>query len=106
MLNIDKISCKTTSAVIYDIGYITVSTDNKNPFCLIFNNVGGYIRKSNEDRYLLFTSTNKNKKVFKKYEESWDEIKNQIKAINGGETIEYKQDFKKIRFKSDNDLKY
>ena len=36
--------------------------------------------------------------------ELWDEIKNQIKTINGSKSIEYKKDFMKIRFESDDDL--
>ena len=40
----------------------------------------------------------------KKYTELWNEIKNQIKTTNGGEPIEYKKDFMKIRFESDDDL--
>ena len=33
-----------------------------------------------------------------------NEIKNQIKTINSGNTIECKKDFMKIRFASDDDL--
>ena len=49
--------------------------------CLIFNNVDGYItgcnpiEESNGFKYLIFTSTKDNKKVFKKYTKIWDDIK-------------------------------
>ena len=53
---------------------------------------------------LSFCSTDKNNEVLKKYTELWDEIKNQIETINGGKPFEYKKDFMKIRFESDDDL--
>ena len=42
--------------------------------------------------------------MLEKYTELWDEIKNQIETINGGEPIEYKKDFTKVRFEPDDDL--
>ena len=56
LLNIDKLSFKTADSVIYNI---TINTDNKNPFYLIFNKVDGYIEENNEDKYLIFASTDK-----------------------------------------------
>ena len=86
-----------------------VNIDSENRLYLIFNNVNTYIEcnsieESNEDKYLIFASTNKNKKVFKQFTEIWDEIKNQIETINGVESIKYKKDFMKIRFESNGDL--
>ena len=52
---------------------------------------------------MTFASTNKSKKVSKKYTELWDEIKYQIETINDGEQIKYKKDFMKVRFESDDD---
>ena len=53
----------------------------------------------------MFASTNKNKKVLKKYTDVWNEINNQIETQNGGKSIKYKKDLMKIRFDSDdNDL--
>ena len=54
LLSIDKISFKSTDAVIYNIKYTTVESinhvkiDSKNPPYLIFNNVDGYIEESSE----------------------------------------------------------
>ena len=104
MLSIDKISFKSIDAVIYNIKYITtksinhVNSDSENPAYLIFNNVDGYNEESNADKYLVFAFTDKNKEVLKKYTKPWDGIKNQIKTIDGGEPIEHKKDFMKIRF--------
>ena len=108
LLSIDQISFKSTDFVIYDNAYIK-SLDSVNYFYLIFNNVDGYIEcnsneERNENKYLNFASTDKNKKVLEKYKELWDEIKNQIKTISGGKPIKYGTDFTKIRFESDDDL--
>ena len=58
---------------------------------------------------MVFTSTDKNKKILEKYTELWKEIKNQIKTISGDkfnfiEPIKYKKDFMKFKFESANDL--
>ena len=111
LLNIDKIPFRNTDAVIYNIKYITMKSlnheniDTENPLCLSFNDVDRYIiEESNGCKYLIFASTNNNKKVLRKYTELWDEIKNQIETINGGKPIKYKKDFMKIRFDSNDDL--
>ena len=46
----------------------------------------------------------KTKKFQKKYEEVWEGVKKEIETINGGKKVEYGKDFKKIRFKSNDDL--
>ena len=40
------------------------------------------------------------------YKKLWSEIKKQIKAINNGESIKYKNDFMKIRLDSYDDLPF
>ena len=47
---------------------------------------------------------NENKLLLKKYADVWDEIRNEIKAINGGEENNYGKDCMKIKFNSDDDL--
>ena len=81
-----------------------VNIDSENPLYLFFNNVDRCIEEVNGDKYLLFTSTVKNKEVLENYTELWDEIKSQIETTNGGEQIKYKKDFMKIRFESDDAL--
>ena len=107
LLSIYQISFKSTD-VIYQIEYIK-SLDGENHLYLIFNNVHGYTEcnsteESNENKYLIFASTDKNKEALKKYTKLWDEIKNQIETINNNKQIEHKRDFMKIRFESDDDL--
>ena len=64
----------------------------------------GYIEENNGNNYLVFTSTEGNKKVLAKFTKLGDEIKNLIKTINGGKKGQYKKDFIKIRFESDDNL--
>ena len=49
-------------------------------------------------------SVNENKALLKNYANVWDGIKNEIKAINGGEEIAYDKNFMSIKFNSDDDL--
>ena len=69
LLSIDKISFKSIDAVTYHIKYITmksldhINIDSENSLYLVFNNVDGYTEKNNGNKYLIFASTEKNKKV-------------------------------------------
>ena len=78
----------------------------QNSLYLIFNNVDGYIEESNENKYLIFASTDKNKEALKNFTELWNEIKYQIKMIRGNKPIEYGKDFMKISFESDDNLPF
>ena len=66
--------------------------------------------RKNGNKYLIFDdSANENKAVLKKYNEVWDGIKNEIKAINGEDCNsiqenDYGKDYMKIKFNSDDDL--
>ena len=73
LLGINRISFKSNDAVIYHIEYITMKSfdneniDSANSLYLVFNNVDGYIiEENNEDKYLIFASTDKNKEVLEK----------------------------------------
>ena len=44
----------------------------------------GYIEEKNEDKYLIFDSTDENKDLLKN-SDVWSEIKNKIEAISSGE---------------------
>ena len=57
-----------------------------NSLYLIIGKVDGYIEENNESRYLVFTSTDGNKKVLAKFIKLWDEIKYLIETINGGKS--------------------
>ena len=96
---------------IYYIGYITIKKiDDReniysvNPLHLIIGEVDGHIEEKNGSKYLVFDSTDETKKVLKKYTELWDGIKNEIKTINGSKKGKYGEDFKKIKFNTDDTL--
>ena len=46
-----------------------------NPLYLIIGKADGYIDENSGNRYLVFTSTDGNKKVLAKFAKLWDEIK-------------------------------
>ena len=107
LLKIDKKWYKSIG--IYNTGYITIkafedyeNTNSINLLYLIICKADGYIEESNRSKYLVFTSTDGNKKVLKK-KKHWDEIKHLIETINGGKKGEYEKDFIKIKFNSDHD---
>ena len=68
LLSIAKISFESTDSVIYDIKYFK-NLDNANSLSLIFNNMDGYIEESDKNKYLIFTSTDKNKEALENYTE-------------------------------------
>ena len=51
---------------------------------LVIDKTDGFIKESNGNKYSVFSSTGKNKKVLTKKKEVWDGVKNEIKAINSG----------------------
>ena len=71
LLSIDQISFKNIECVIYDIEYFK-NLDNKNSLYLVFNNVDAYIEENNENKYLIFASTDKNKEALENYTELLD----------------------------------
>ena len=114
LLKIDKKSYKNID--IYYIGYITIkkigdyeNIHSANPLYLIIGKVDGHtvcnsVKEKNGSKYLVFNSTYQNRKVFKKYTELWDGIKNEIKTINGGKEGEYGKDCMKIKIDTDDNL--
>ena len=93
LIKIDKKSYKNIG--IYYIGYITIKSisdyeniNSVNPLYLIIGNADGYIEENNENKYLTIASTDKKKKVLKKYQNLSDEIKYHIQTINAGKSGE------------------
>ena len=65
----------------------------------------GYIEERGGNKYLIFdNSFAKNKDLLKKYTEFWSVVKRKIKKINGGKETDYRKDYIKIKFESDDDL--
>ena len=70
---------------------------------LTISELDGYIEEKNGNNYLIFPSTDKNKKVLEKYTELSNRTKKMIKTIND-KPGEYGKDFMKIKFNSDDNL--
>ena len=68
-------------------------------------NANGYIEKTNEDKYLVFdvTDKNKNKKLLERYDDVFNRIMSNIKEIDD-DWLQYSKDYMKIRFSSDDNL--
>ena len=77
LLNIYQIAFKSNESIIYGIKYIK-NLNSSNSLYLVFNNLDAYIEKSEENKYLIFASTDKNEMVLGDYTEIWNEIKEQI----------------------------
>ena len=75
-----------------------------NPLYLRVDHASRYIEEKNGYKYLIFVHTDGNKKLFKKYNNVCNGIKNEIKTINGGKENDYEKDYMRIKFNSDDDL--
>ena len=75
-----------------------------NPLYLMINEMIGHFEEKNENKYLVLDDVDENKEVSKKYEEVWEGVKKETETINGGEKIEYRKDFKKNWFESNDDF--
>ena len=115
LLEINKLSFKGVFSLnIYYIKYIPTKssngvsiyrTNNDEDFLYFFlDDIDGCIEKNDGIKYIAFTPTEKNKEALKDYKKLWEETKRQIEVINDDEPIEYRKDFMKIRFESDDDL--
>ena len=108
LLKIDRKSYKHIS--IYNTGYITIKKIDDyeniysvNPLYLRVNHSKGDIEEKNENKYLIFDSTDENKELLKKYLDVWNGIKNKIEAISNRE-CDFEKDYVLIKFNSDDDL--
>ena len=104
-----KKDCKEID--IYSIGYVTVkknancsNINSVNPLYLMINEIIGHFEEKSENKYLVLDDVDENKEVSKIYEEVWEGVKEEIETINGGEKVEYENDFKKIMFEPNDNL--
>ena len=113
LLKVDKKLYKNID--IYYTGYITmkdsdyVKIRSVNLLYSIISEVDRYIKVKNGNKCLILDSaelrsTNKSKKVLKKYTELRNGIKNEIEATNGNKEGEYGKDLMKIKFDADDNL--
>ena len=50
LLNVDSLKFKSNNSISYYIKYIK-NLNNSNSFYLVFNNLGAYIEKTNDNKY-------------------------------------------------------
>ena len=58
-----------------------MNINSVNPLDLGITRVNGYIEEKDSNKYLVFDSTDENKKLHKKYSDVFNEIKDKIKKI-------------------------
>ena len=68
-----------------------------NPLYIIIDEADGHSEERNWNKYLIFSSTDNNKELLKKYRKIWDKIKDLTNKIND-KSDEYGKDFMKINF--------
>ena len=68
---------------------------------LVFNDLDAYFQCINENKYLVFALTDKNRKALENYKELWNEIKEEIRTIKEIQPFKYEKDVMKIKFESD-----
>ena len=107
LLGINKMTFTSTGSVGYGIEYFK-NLDGVNSLYLVFNDVDAYFECIDENKYLLFTLTDKNREALEIYKELWSEIKDEIETIKEYnktmKPIRHEKYFMKIRFESHYDL--
>ena len=101
LLSINQMTFTSTDSVVYDIEYFT-NLDVVDSLYLAFNDVDAF-ECIDENKYLAFALTDKNREALENYKEVWSEIKDEIETIRGIEPIRYDKDFMKIKFESNDD---
>ena len=112
LLEINKFSLRGVFSLnIYHTKYIPTKSlkhgrinHDKDFLYLSLDDVDTHIEENDGIKYLILTPTDKNKGVLKNYKKLWEETKRQIEVINHDEPIEYKKDFMKLKFESDDHL--
>ena len=94
LLKIDKKLYKDID--IYYIGYITINKfsdceniHSVNPLYLVIHSANGYFKEKNNEKYLIID-------LIEKCEEVFSGILSEIKTINSGEELFYKNNYSKI----------
>ena len=94
--SINQISFTSTDIIIFEIEYFK-NLDGVNSLYLVFNDLDAYFECIDENKYLVFALTDKNREVLENYKELWTEIKEEIRIIRGIEPFEYEKDVMKIK---------
>ena len=102
-IDLDAIGVKEISSSDYEVEYYE-NLIYDSPLYLIFNDVDAYFLSTNEEKYSIFASTDKNKDILENYKELWSTIRRKISRVNDIKKVKM-FDFKdlvKVTFKCDN----
>ena len=62
----------------------------------MINEMIGHFEEKIKNKYLVLDDVDENKEVSKKYEEVWEDVKNEIETINGAKKLNMGKIFKKL----------
>ena len=88
--------------IAYDIKYVKILNRIDNLY-IVFNDLEVMFRKSGKYKYLIFSSTEKNREMLENYTEIFDEIAEQIESTSD-DKVKYYRDIMRIKFKTNDDL--
>ena len=80
-IDLDAIGVKEISSSDYEVEYYE-NLIYDSPLYLIFNDVDAYFLSTNEEKYSIFASTDKNKDILENYKELWSTIRRKISRVN------------------------
>ena len=69
--------------IVYDIKYVK-NLNKMDSLSCVFNGLDVMFRKSGKNKYLIFSSTKKNKTMLENYTEIFDEIADQVESMSDG----------------------
>ena len=79
LLNIDKVSFRGDKLIMYDVSYAK-NLNRQSTLYLVFNNLDG-VFQSGDNKYLIFSSAEKNRIMLENYTELFDDIAEQIELL-------------------------
>ena len=100
LLGINQMTYTGTNHDLYEIEYFK-NLDVVNSLYLVFNDVDAYFECIDENKYLVFALTDKNREALENYKELWSEMKDATRTIRGIDPFKYEKDVMKITFESD-----
>ena len=85
---------------IYYTDYVYLEDDNIDvkPLYLTINDVCGYFKENNGNKYFNFDASYHNKKIIKKYSLFWDDVKSNIEKVGESPFSKFAKDNMTIKF--------
>ena len=103
MLHIDGMAMDH-NFIVYYVKYLKNLNKFDNLY-LVFNNLDVMFQESGQNKYLIISSTEKNRIMLENYLNIFDNIAEQIELMTD-ENVKYCTDFSKIKFKTNNYLAF